>query len=59
MLVWQSGDGASATRHIGLPLDMSTTERRLQPPFQTLFGCIWADLRDEVGTSLNNARPIT
>ena len=40
---------------IGLPRDMSTTERRLEPQFQTLFGRIWADLRDEVGTSLQKA----
>jgi NitT/TauT family transport system ATP-binding protein len=40
---------------IGLPRQMTTTERRLEPQFQTLFGRIWADLRDEVGTSLHSA----
>jgi NitT/TauT family transport system ATP-binding protein len=41
---------------IGLPRHMSTTDRRLEPQFQTLFARIWADLRDEVGTSLE-AKP--
>ena len=37
---------------VSLPHHMSTTERRLEPQFQPLFGRIWADLRDEVGTTL-------
>ena len=40
---------------ISLPRHMSTTERRLELQFQNLFGRIWADLRDEVGTSLRKA----
>jgi NitT/TauT family transport system ATP-binding protein len=39
---------------IGLPLDMSTTERRLQPQFQTLFGCILAKKLN--GQGLNGDR---
>ncbi len=38
---------------IALPRHMTTTERRLEPQFQSLFGRIWSDLRDEVGSSLD------
>ena len=37
---------------INLPVDLSTTDRKLQPGFQELFSHIWADLRDEVGSHL-------
>jgi NitT/TauT family transport system ATP-binding protein len=38
---------------IALPRHLTTTERRLEPHFQSLFGRIWSDLRDEVGSSLD------
>jgi NitT/TauT family transport system ATP-binding protein len=37
---------------IDLPAELSTTDRKLEPGFQDLFSRIWADLRDEVGSSL-------
>ena len=37
---------------IDLPVELSTTDRKLQRGFQDLFSRIWADLRDEVGTRL-------
>jgi NitT/TauT family transport system ATP-binding protein len=37
---------------IDLPPGLSTTDRKLAPGYQELFSKIWADLRDEVGTSL-------
>jgi len=37
---------------IDLPTGLTTTDRKLAPGFQELFSHIWADLRDEVGTSL-------
>ncbi len=37
---------------IDLPSGLSTTDRKLAPGYQELFSQIWADLRDEVGTSL-------
>jgi len=37
---------------IDLPATLSTTDRKLAPGYQELFSQIWADLRDEVGTSL-------
>jgi hypothetical protein len=52
-LVCRVAGSASKARTLLLCSGHSTTERRLQPQFQTLLGCIWADLRDEVGTSLN------
>ncbi len=44
---------------IDLPQNLSTTERRLHQKFQGYYSRIWADLRDEVGTSLAEAQVIT
>ncbi len=39
---------------IDLPSGLSTTDRKLAPGYRELFSKIWADLRDEVGTSLES-----
>jgi NitT/TauT family transport system ATP-binding protein len=41
---------------INLPKDLSTTERRLHPDFQSHYSRIWDDLREEVGTSLTEVQ---
>jgi NitT/TauT family transport system ATP-binding protein len=44
---------------IDLPQNLSTTERRLHPEFQTYYSRIWSDLRDEVGSSLAEAQIVS
>jgi NitT/TauT family transport system ATP-binding protein len=44
---------------IDLPQNLSTTERRLHPKFQSHYSRIWDDLRDEVGTSLTEAQVVS